>query len=77
MTGNLISSATDTDVRIGVVAALCLAIVVTLAAIETRHSKAATEPGGTITLSGSAPELVRPSPKMIARGQPELGVAVE
>ena len=69
MTGNLISSSKDTDLRIGVVAALGLGIVVTLTAILAHVPQMTAESRSTITLSASAPEIARPAPKVIVQHQ--------
>ena len=73
MTSNLISSSKDTDLRVGVVAALGLGIVVTLTAILA-HTPQMTAVSHTtsrsaITLSASAPEIARPAPKVIVQHQ--------
>ena len=77
MTGNLISSSKDTDLRIGVVAALGLAIIVTLAAVISHGQAVSAEPRATITLSASAPEFVRPASKVVVQHVEDTGLAVE
>jgi hypothetical protein len=66
MTGNLISSGSDTDVRIGVVAALSLAIVISAAAFVSQRGEP--DRRGTVVLSASTPEIVRTSPEMVRTG---------
>ncbi|ALK08282.1 hypothetical protein [Blastochloris viridis] len=67
MNGNLIASSKDTDLRIGVVAALTLAIIVTLTAVLSHDQQGSTAPRTSITLSASAPEIVRPAAKEIVQ----------
>jgi hypothetical protein len=73
MTGNLISSGSDTDMRIGVVATLALAVVISVAAVVS-HRGGGGE-GGTVVLSASTPEIVRAAPKVVAQ-HPEGAVFV-
>jgi hypothetical protein len=77
MNGNLISSSKDTDLRIGVVAALGLAIIVTLTAVLSHGQPVSAEPRASITLSASAPEFVRPASKVIVQHVEDAGVAIE
>lgn len=77
MTSNLISSSKDTDLRIGVVAALSLAIIVTLIAVLTHGQDVSAEPRTSITLSASAPEFVRPASKVVVQHVEDTGHAVE
>ena len=67
MNGNLIASSKDTDLRIGVVAALGLAIIVTLTAVIGHGQTGPAEPHASITLSATAPEFVRPADKVIVQ----------
>jgi hypothetical protein len=73
MTGNLVSSGSDTDMRIGVVAALSLAVVISVVAVV-GHRGAGGE-GGALVLSASTPEMVRAAPKVVAQ-HPEGAVFV-
>lgn len=82
MSGNLISSGTDTDLRIGMVAVLSLAIVVSLAAVLSHRATA--EGQGTVVLSASTPEIirtvpeiVRSSPSLVAQRQNGMGAEIE
>jgi hypothetical protein len=74
MTGNLISSGSDTDLRIGMVVTLALAIVVSVVMIV---GHPATEARRVVALSASAPELVRPAAKLVAEHPADARVAVE
>ena len=77
MNGNLISSSKDTDLRIGVVAALGLAIIVTATAVLCHGQQGSDEPRATITLSASAPEFVRPAAKVVVQHVEDAAIAVE
>jgi hypothetical protein len=77
MNGNLISSSKDTDLRIGVVAALGLAIIVTATAVLSHDRQIPTEPRAAIALSASAPEFVRPPAKVVVQHLDDGGIAVE
>jgi hypothetical protein len=57
--------------RVGVVAALGLAIVVSVTAIAGHQ---ATDNSARVALSASAPEMVRPAPKLVAQ-HPDAGPA--
>lgn len=67
MNGNLIASSKDTDLRIGVVAALGLAIIVSITAVLCHGHQIPAEPRTAITLSATAPEFVRPAAKVIVQ----------
>jgi hypothetical protein len=74
MTGNLISSGSDTDLRMGLVVALSLAVVVSVVAIVGPRQL---QDRGMVTLSASAPEMVSQSPKLVAHHPAGAGAAIE
>jgi hypothetical protein len=74
MTENLISSGSDTDLRIGMVVTLALAVVVCVATIV---GHPAPEARGVVALSGTAPEIVRPAARLVAEHPADARVVVE
>jgi hypothetical protein len=66
MSGHLNSSGSNTDLHIGVVVALALGIIVSVAAIV--------EHRGAVTVSASALEIVRPTSRLAVQ-QPEKALA--
>lgn len=74
MTGNLISSGRDTDLRMGVVVALALAVIVSVAVIVEHEN---IEARSKVALSASEPEMVSQTPKLVAHHQAGIRATFE